>query len=31
VGVALKRGPELAEKMAGAKALIARRRLDPPA
>jgi RpiR family carbohydrate utilization transcriptional regulator len=31
VGVALRRGPELAEKLAGAKQLIARRRLDPPA
>jgi RpiR family carbohydrate utilization transcriptional regulator len=31
VGVALKRGPELAEKLAGAKELIARRRFDPPA
>ncbi|PXW29246.1 MurR/RpiR family transcriptional regulator [Paraburkholderia caballeronis] len=31
VGVALKRGPELAEKLADAKELISRRRLDPPA
>ncbi|HTH59436.1 MAG TPA: MurR/RpiR family transcriptional regulator [Paraburkholderia sp.] len=31
VGVALKRGPELAEKLAGAKELIARRRIDSPA
>ena len=31
VGVALRRGPALAEKLAGAKELIARRRLDPPA
>jgi len=31
VGVALTRGPELTEKLAGAKELIARRRLDPPA
>jgi len=31
VGVALRRGPELAEKLADAKELIARRRLDPPA
>jgi RpiR family transcriptional regulator, carbohydrate utilization regulator len=29
VGVALQRGPELAEKLADAKAIIARRRLDP--
>lgn len=31
VGVALKRGPDLAEKLAGAKELIARRRLESPA
>ena len=30
VGVALRRGPELAEKLAGAKELIARRRLENP-
>jgi len=29
VGVALRRGPELAEKLADAKEIIARRRLDP--
>ncbi|WP_296652102.1 MurR/RpiR family transcriptional regulator [Paraburkholderia sp.] len=29
VGVALQRGPELTEKLAGAKEIIARRRLDP--